>query len=127
VTRPPANWFSDDYLFKSPQGRSGYYVLADGALSAPGLNAARGYHHRWTWNRAIGQRFSGQVMVAENPSTGGVIPIRFILRSADEKFCTHSKLGGNAPCKALGKREISTVTADAMRRDAPGTGQIHRR
>jgi hypothetical protein len=69
------------------------------------------------WNRAIGQRYSGQVLV-EKPVDWRSYPYPFIYGQADERIFDHSNWRQCA-LQALGKREFSTVTADSYERDDP--------
>jgi GntR family transcriptional regulator / MocR family aminotransferase len=115
VTLAYSELVSDDYLIA--KGRSGYYVSPT-APQRTRFEAPRGVvTDSVDWNRAIGQRFSGQVM-PEKPVDWRSYPYPFIYGQADDKIFDHSNWRQCA-LQALGKREFSTVTADSYERDDP--------
>lgn len=115
VTLAYSELVSDDYLIA--KGRSGYYISPT-APQRTRFDAPRGVvSDRVDWNRAIGQRFSGQLM-PEKPIDWRSYPYPFIYGQADDKIFDHSNWRQCA-LQALGKREFSTVTADSYERDDP--------
>ncbi|MBU2484954.1 MAG: PLP-dependent aminotransferase family protein, partial [Alphaproteobacteria bacterium] len=115
VTLAYSELVSDDYLIA--KGRSGYYVSPT-APQRTRFDAPKGVvTDAVDWNRAIGQRYTGQVLV-EKPVDWRSYPYPFIYGQADEKIFDHSNWRQCA-LQALGKREFSTVTADSYERDDP--------
>jgi GntR family transcriptional regulator/MocR family aminotransferase len=115
VTLAYSELVSDDYLIA--KGRSGYYVSPT-APQRTRFDAPKGVvTDAVDWNRAIGQRYTGQVLV-EKPVDWRSYPYPFIYGQADERIFDHSNWRQCA-LQALGKREFSTVTADSYERDDP--------
>ncbi|MDF1610448.1 PLP-dependent aminotransferase family protein [Hoeflea sp. YIM 152468] len=115
VTLAYSELVSDDYLIA--KGRSGYYVSPT-APQRTRFDAPRGVvSDQVDWGRAIGQRFSSQVM-PEKPIDWRSYPYPFIYGQADENIFDHSNWRQCA-LQALGKRAFSTVTADSYERDDP--------
>lgn len=106
---------SDDYL--SSKGRSGYYVSKTAPQRAefdpPTVHAA----DTVTWSRAIGQRYSGQIM-PEKPPDWRDFPYPFIYGQTDDRIFDHSNWRQCA-LQAMGKREFGDVTADFFDQDDP--------
>lgn len=115
VTLAYSELVSDDYLIA--KGRSGYYVSPT-APQRSRFDAPKGVMaDKVDWNRAIGQRYTGQVLV-EKPVDWRSYPYPFIYGQADERIFDHSNWRQCA-LQALGKREFATVTADSYERDDP--------
>ncbi|MCU0789768.1 MAG: PLP-dependent aminotransferase family protein [Nitratireductor sp.] len=108
-----AELVSDDYLVS--KDRSGYFVSQSAPRRATFSTAAQAPVSSIDWGRAIGQRYSNQVL-PEKPSDWQAYPYRFIYGQADDALFDHH---GWRLCalQALGRKEFSSVTADYYERD----------
>ncbi|MGI9399853.1 MAG: PLP-dependent aminotransferase family protein [Rhizobiaceae bacterium] len=106
---------SDDYL--SSKGRSGYYVSQTAprrvAFDVPVTNVG----DTVAWSKAIGQRYSGQIMPNKPPDWRDY-PYPFIYGQTDDRIFDHSNWRQCA-LQAMGKREFGDVTADYFDQDDP--------
>ncbi|WP_114389062.1 PLP-dependent aminotransferase family protein [Notoacmeibacter marinus] len=115
VTLAYSELMSSDYL--ASRGRSGYYVSETAPRHASFGLPLDPKRDLVDWARAIGQRYSGQIM-PEKPADWRSYPYPFIYGQADDKIFDHSNWRLCA-LQALGKKDFGTVTADFFEQDDP--------
>ncbi len=115
VTLAYTELVAGDYL--TSRGRSGYYVSSS-APKQPEFDAPRSARAETVdWDRAIGQRFSGQLFLSK-PADWRSYPYPFIYGQADATLFDHQNWRQCA-LRALGKKDFDALTADYYERDDP--------
>ena len=106
---------ADDYIVA--RGRSGYFVSRSAPQRARFEPPAPHGERPVDWTRAIGQRYSGQVL-PDKPADWRSYEYPFIYGQADETLFDHRNWR-LCSLQTLGRREIPFVTADFFERDDP--------
>jgi len=115
VTLAYGELLADDYIVA--RGRSGYFVSQSAPQRTKFEQPARPGERPVDWGRAIGQRYSGQVL-PEKPADWRSYEYPFIYGQADETLFDHRNWR-LCSLQTLGRREIPFVTADFFERDDP--------
>ncbi len=101
--------------FVAPRGRSGYYVSQKAPRQVSFQPRAESHPGSVDWSRAIGQRYSEQVLPAK-PQHWRDYRYRFIYGQSDDGLFDHRNWRRCA-IQALGKRDFASTSADYFERD----------